>query len=71
MNEPAKKAIGMLGGRSRVSDLFSVSYEAVRKWEETGIPMKRCAQVVKALSGKMSVQDFYPEFAQAAQKEAA
>ena len=62
MNQSAKRAINLMGGRKSVAARFCISYEAVRKWEESGVPMRRCADVVRELRGQMTVRDFYPEF---------
>lgn len=62
MNNPAKKAIDLLGGRKKLAQHLGVSYEAVRKWEETGVPMRRCGQILRMLGGKMNLHDFHPEF---------
>lgn len=62
MNDSAKRAIGLLGGRKKLAQRLGVSYEAVRKWEETGVPMRRCGEILKMLGGQMRLHDLHPEF---------
>ena len=55
------EALDLLGGDSRVAELFGIHRNAVWQWREKGIPADRVLTLVHAVDHQVSAKELRPD----------